>query len=83
MVDRAANNQYHNKAMARPPKDKSLLMSAPLRIMLTPAQKNLIDQAAQLGQMETASWARPILLQAAQEAIAKAQPALSRKARRK
>jgi uncharacterized protein (DUF1778 family) len=59
--------------MARPPKDRSLLMNIPLRLMLTADQKELIDRAARLEKLEISAWARPLLLQAAQEVIAKAE----------
>ena len=57
--------------MARPPKDKRLLMNVPLRIMLTAEQKAIIEEAARLDQAEVAAWARPLLLQAAQQRLAK------------
>jgi hypothetical protein len=57
--------------MARPPKDKRLLMNVPLRIMLTAEQKAMIEEAARLDQSEIAAWARPLLLQAAQQRLAK------------
>ena len=48
-------------------------MTVPLRIMLTADQKQLVDRAAQTEQLETAAWARPLLLQAAQAVIDRAQ----------
>lgn len=57
--------------MARPPKDKRMLMNVPLRIMLTAEQKAMIEEAARLDQSEVAAWARPLLLQAAQQRLAK------------
>jgi uncharacterized protein (DUF1778 family) len=58
--------------MARPAKDKRLLMNVPLRIMLTAEQKALIQRAADIDQSEMTAWARPILLEAARRKIAKA-----------
>lgn len=67
--------------MARPPKDKKLLMNIPLRIMVTGDQKHLIDQAAQLGQLETSAWARAILLAAAKNQVSLAKQAKSKEHR--
>jgi uncharacterized protein (DUF1778 family) len=67
----------------RPPKEKRLLMTAPLRIMLTADQKDLIERAAQTKQLEVAAWARPILLQAAQEVISKAEMLGTRRTKQK
>jgi hypothetical protein len=73
-VDGDQNYFYHRKpkeeGMARPPKDKRLLMNIPLRIMLTTEQKALIEEAARLSQLDMAAWARPILLQVAQDQLA-------------
>jgi uncharacterized protein (DUF1778 family) len=60
--------------MARPKKDKDDLKNVPLRIMLTADQKELIDEAAAAMKMETSTWARPILLTAAEGATAKPRP---------
>jgi uncharacterized protein (DUF1778 family) len=57
--------------MGRPPKDKSLLMNIPLRIMLTADQKNLIEEAAKLDGLDMTAWARPLLLKAAERAVAR------------
>jgi uncharacterized protein (DUF1778 family) len=57
--------------MARPHKEKRLLMTAPLTIMLTPEHKSLIEQAAKLDFSDVSSWIRPILIQAAQSRIAR------------
>jgi hypothetical protein len=57
----------------RPPKDKNLLMNVPLRVMLTAEQKALIEEAARLDQQDMTAWARPILLQAARERVARAE----------
>lgn len=54
--------------MARPKKDKRLLMTIPLRIMLTADQRELIERAAKQEGVDMTAWARPILLRAAQEA---------------
>jgi hypothetical protein len=66
---------YHRKpleaSMARPRKDKRLLKNIPLRIMLTADQKALIEAAARLEQLDMTAWARPVLLQAAEERVAK------------
>lgn len=70
-LDFSKNYFYHNNAMARPTKDKKLLMNVPLRIMVTADQKNQIDQAAKMEQMETATWARRIIMNAALEMIGK------------
>jgi len=57
--------------MARPKKDEQLLKNIPLRIMLTADQSELIRQASALEGSDMTAWARPILLQAAQERVAK------------
>jgi uncharacterized protein (DUF1778 family) len=57
--------------MARPPKDKRLLMKVSVRIPLTEDQKRLIEEAASLDQSDMTAWIRPILIQAASERIAK------------
>jgi uncharacterized protein (DUF1778 family) len=59
--------------MGRPPKDKRLLMNIPLRIMLTAEQKALIEEAAQMDQVDMTAWARPILLQAARKRLDKSE----------
>jgi uncharacterized protein (DUF1778 family) len=56
--------------MARPRKEKRLLMSAQVRIPLTEEQKRLIEQAASLEHSDLTAWMRPILLQAATKRIA-------------
>ena len=58
--------------MGRPKKEKSLLMNRPLRIMLTADQRELIEKAAQADGLDMTAWARPILLQAAQDQLAEA-----------
>jgi hypothetical protein len=56
--------------MGRPRKQGDLLLNVPLRIMLTSEQKALIEEAARLNQIDVATWARPILLEAARSRIA-------------
>jgi hypothetical protein len=41
--------------------------------MLTTEQKNTIDEAARLEGLDTSTWVRPILLDAARSVIAKSQ----------
>jgi hypothetical protein len=62
----------NNKGMARPRKDKRLLMKASVRIMLTAEQKKLIEEAALIDQSDMTAWMRPILLRAAEDRIARA-----------
>lgn len=57
--------------MARPKKDERLLMTIPLRIMLTADQRAIIEQAAKSEGLDMTAWARPILLEAAARAAAK------------
>jgi len=57
-----------NKGMARPRKEKSERKDADLRIPLTESQKEMIVQAAQSEGVDMATWARPILIQAAKQA---------------
>ena len=59
--------------MGRPKKDKSLLKNRYLRIMLTAEQDELIRKAATLEGIEITAWARPMLVEAARERIAKAE----------
>lgn len=55
--------------MGRPPKDKDDLMTAILRIPVTPQQKRLIDTAAKASSFGgMASWARDVLLREASSA---------------
>lgn len=58
--------------MARPPKDKRLLMRSSIRIPLTDDQKKLLEEAAHLDQSDLAAWVRPVLLRAAEERLARA-----------
>ena len=60
------------KRMARPRKEKGQLLSVPLRIQVTTAQRELIDEAIRLENSEFSEWARAILLEAAKRRIAKA-----------
>lgn len=78
-VDKAGNNFYHRNAMARPPKDPRLLMIVPLRIMLTGEQRDLVGKAAAAYGGDVSAWARPILLRAAEAALAKATKARHRR----
>jgi uncharacterized protein (DUF1778 family) len=55
--------------VARPKKDKRMLMCAHLRIPLTVDQKRLIEEAAGIEQSDLTAWVRPILLRAAEEKI--------------
>jgi hypothetical protein len=66
--------------MARPRKDKSDRKAVDLRIPLTEAQKDLLVQAARLIDIDTATWARPILLQAARELLDREAETRNRKA---
>jgi uncharacterized protein (DUF1778 family) len=57
--------------MARPPKDPALVKSVDLRIPVTHDQKVLIHKAAYAEQSDVASWARGILVKAAQAVVKK------------
>lgn len=57
--------------MARPRKDKRLLMNVSIRIPLTEDQKKLLEQAAILDQSDMTAWVRPVILRAAQERVAR------------
>lgn len=48
-------------------------MTIPLRLMVTRAQRDLIDQAVRLEGGEFSDWARAILLEAAKRKIAKSE----------
>ena len=56
--------------MARPRKSDSERKTVDLRIPLTEAQKALVLQAAQAEGVDMATWARPLILRAAQEQLA-------------
>jgi folylpolyglutamate synthase/dihydropteroate synthase len=58
-----------NNGMARPLKEKGQRKDSDLRIPLTGEQKQLIVLAAQIEAVEMATWARPILLEAARKRI--------------
>ena len=55
--------------MARPKKDKRLLMDVDLRIPVTAEQKRQVVKAAKLDGYDLASWVRPIIIRAAQERL--------------
>jgi hypothetical protein len=55
--------------MARPPKDPSQVKNVDLRIPVTTAQKQLVADAMAVDGREFASWARDLLLGAAQAII--------------
>jgi len=57
--------------MARPHKDKKLLMNIPLRIMLTAEQRDLIEEAAKSVGADMTAWARPILIREAKRSASK------------
>ena len=65
--------------MARPLKDKNLLLNKPLKIMLTAEQKRMIEGAAKADGLDVTSWARPILLAAAKPKNLKAGTARTRR----
>ena len=57
--------------MARPPKKPDALMNTDLRIPVTAAQKDAIREAVELLGVDMATWARPILAEAAEAVLAK------------
>jgi hypothetical protein len=57
--------------MARPHKAAHLRKDVDLRIPLTAEQKRLIQEAARLDEADMAAWVRPLLIQAAQERVAR------------
>jgi hypothetical protein len=59
----------YNLAMPRPRKDKSERKDHDLRIPLTADQKVLILEMARLEGVDMATWARPILLEAARRGV--------------
>lgn len=59
------------KRMGRPPKNKADVKNVDLRIPVTPAQKAVVMEAVKLDQEEMATWARGILMKAAEQRIAK------------
>ena len=62
--------------MANRRKPKAECKDADLRIPVMPGQKQSVIQAAKLAGVDMATWARPILVQAAQAAIAEAETAV-------
>jgi uncharacterized protein (DUF1778 family) len=64
--------------MARPLKDKNLLMKKSVRIMLTDEQRSLLDGAALAAGLDISAWARSVLLAEAKR-IAPANPPSKRK----
>ena len=57
--------------MARPPKKAELRMDRNLVIPVTAMQRELVNQGAAAAGQDMATWARPILLNAAKREIAK------------
>ena len=57
--------------MARPFKKAELLKDRNLMIPVTVAQRELVNQGAVAAEKDMATWARPILLEAAKREIAK------------
>jgi hypothetical protein len=55
--------------MARPLKNPDSRLSEEVRLRLTVEQKQRIQQALNMGQVEFSEWARGILLQAAADSI--------------
>lgn len=70
---------YHEN-MARPRKEKKLLMNVPLRIMLTSDQKDMIARAAESEGLEVSAWARNLMIQAARSSLGE-KSAIDRKRR--
>ena len=57
--------------MARPPKKADLRMDKDLRIPVTTEQRESVNRAAQATGQDMATWARPIILDAAKRELAK------------
>jgi uncharacterized protein (DUF1778 family) len=57
--------------MARPPKKKSERKTVILRVPVTEDQKKLIMDAVNLEKTDMATWARPVLLEAARRRVEK------------
>jgi uncharacterized protein (DUF1778 family) len=57
--------------MARPLKKPELRMDKNLMISVTVAQRDLVNQGAAAAGKDMATWARPILVEAAKREIAK------------
>ena len=60
---------YHAYMAGRPTKEPGQKMNVALRIMLTAEQSQLIREAARRQGIDVSAWARPILLQAANEKV--------------
>jgi hypothetical protein len=58
--------------MARPPKKPELRMDKNLMIPVTASQHGYVNRGAATAGMDMATWARPILIEAAKREIAKA-----------
>lgn len=54
-------------------------MDSHLHILLTGEQKSLIEEAARIAQSDVASWARPIIVEAARTLIAESEAMKKRK----
>jgi uncharacterized protein (DUF1778 family) len=63
----------------RPPKTNGELKAKDLRIPVTEEQKAVIAEAMKLSDQDMASWARPVLLEAARAIISEAQKRARRK----
>jgi hypothetical protein len=63
------NKPMKTKRTGRPPKKKAERKDVDLRIPVTADQKALVNKAAALERIDMAAWARPLLLQAARDAI--------------
>jgi len=61
--------------MARPHKDPELRMDTDLRVPMTSAQKQLLDDATADEPEGKAAWARAVLLDAAKKKLAKSKTA--------
>lgn len=57
--------------MGRPPKPKSEVKNAELRIRMTRADRKLLDRAASATDAETSTWARSALLELARQLVPK------------
>ena len=57
--------------MARPPKNPATRKDKDLRIPVTGRQRELVSQGAAAAGLDMATWARPILLEAAKREVAK------------
>jgi uncharacterized protein (DUF1778 family) len=57
------------KRTGRPPKKKAERKNVDLRIPVTADQKELVSKAVELQRVDMATWARPLLLRAAQDVV--------------